>query len=370
MTRRYPDDDEVWIYYALALQASAPRNDKSYASQRRSADILERQFARNPQHPGAAHYLIHAYDYPPLAERGLAAARKYASIAPAAPHARHMPSHVFSMLGLWEDSIKSNAEALALQSDYYHAADFTVYAHLQLAQDQKARAMMDRALAETRIKPPGPATGQHGPVSMPVRFVLERADWAGAAVLPVAASDWPFAPVITRLARGLGMARTGDLAGARREIDAMKASKQDLLKINQTYWAARTDEFIYAVSAWLALADGQRELAERLLRAAADSEDASVKHVAMENRLYPMREMLADLLRELDRPAEALREYEAALLENPNRYRALYGAALAAQSAGDRERAAGYFERVVALSAQADTARPELTRASGFLARR
>lgn len=368
MAQHWPDDDEVWIFDALAIQAAAPTNDKTYAEQRRAAEILEKQFAKNPLHPGAAHYLIHAYDYPPLAQQGLPAARKYATIAPAAPHARHMPSHVYSMLGLWEESVASNMASLEVQSDYYHAMDFAVYAHLQLAQDAKALAMIERARDELTRKPALLAGNKNAAAAIPARYMLERGDWAGAAALPITASDWPYADSLTRFARGVGMARSGDLAGARSEIEVLKTQRTSLAKANLPYWAERVDEEIYAVSAWVALREGQHALAEKLLRAAAEGEDASVKNVAMENRLYPMRELLADLLLELRQPALAQREYDAALAENPNRYRALYGAAMAAEAAGDRVAARGYSEKLVALTRNADGVRPELARAKALVA--
>src|SRR2546421_4392884 len=179
MTQRYPDDFEAWTYYALPLQASAPRNDKTYASQLKSAAILERLFKQNPEHPGVAHYLVHAYDYPPLAEKGIGIAREYARIAPAAPHARHMPSHIYSMVGMWEESIASNRAALEVQPDYHHATDFMVYAHLQLAQDARARALADAVTAVTRTD--SPLLANHTAVAVvPARYALERGDWAGA----------------------------------------------------------------------------------------------------------------------------------------------------------------------------------------------
>ena len=371
MTQRYPDDSETWTYYALTLQASASTSDRTYSNQLKAAAILEKQLQQNPQHPGVAHYLIHAYDYPPLADKGLPAARRYAGIAPAAPHARHMPSHIYSMVGLWEDSIASNRSALEIQPDYYHASDFTVYAHLQLAQDAKAEAAMDQALKTadtgTRVVTIVNFTAT---AAMPARYALERADWKGAAALAVTSTQFPAADSLTRFARGLGMARSGDLPGAKREIEAMQALQRALEKTNDSYWAARTEEQVYAVSAWVALAEGARDQAAKLMRAAADREDASVKHVAMENRLYPMRELLADLLLEAGQGATALREYEASLKETPNRYRGFYGAARAAEAAGDRQKAKDYFAKLVALSKNADTVRPELARAIAFLAQR
>jgi hypothetical protein len=370
MTQRWPDDDEVWTYYALALQASAPVTDRSYANQRKSAAILERLYAKNPQHPGAAHYLIHAYDYPPLAEKGLAAASKYAGIAPAAPHARHMPSHIYSMLGHWQASITSNLAALELQPDYYHALDFVVYAHLQLAQDAKARALIDQGVAEAQRKAPTLRGYKNSVAAMPARYAIERADWKAASALPVTTNNWAYADSITRFARGLGMARSGDLAGARQELEVLKTQRQELEKASESYWAARTDEAMSAVAAWIAQAEGDGARAEQLMRAAADGEDGSIKNVAMENRLFPLRELLADLLALQGKAGPALREYEAALREYPNRLHGLHGAAQAAQAVGQRDKAADYYKRLLALTQNADSARPEMATAKAYLASR
>ena len=369
LAERYPGDFEAQVFYALTLQASAPKSDVTYANQFKSAAILETLYAQNPQHPGITHYLIHAYDFAPVAEKGIAAARRYAAIAPAVPHARHMPAHIYSMVGLWEDSIKSNLSALEIQPDYYHAADFAVYAHLQLAQDAKAKAMMDKALntPERGDRPPTFAN-YTARAAMPARYALERAEWAAAARLPMTSTGNPQADAITRFARALGMARTGDLRGAKLEIAALEAVEAALRNAGDAYWADRTHEQILAASAWLADAEGARDRAIALMRNAADSEDRSIKHVAMENRLYPMRELLGDLLLEAGQPAAALTEYENALKQTPNRYRGLYGAARAAEAAGNRQRAADYYSKLILLSKNADGSRPELQRARAFLA--
>ena len=371
MTERYPEDSETWIFYALALQASAPQSDRSYANQLKAAAILEKQLNKDPDHPGVAHYLIHAYDYAPLAEKGLPAARRYAGLAPAASHARHMPSHIYSMLGLWEDSIASNQYAMEIQPDYYHAADFWVYANLQLARDAQARALIEKAsnTADTGTRQVT-IVNFTALAAMPARYALERADWKGAAALPVTTTEFPAADALTRFARGLGMARSGDAAAAKGEIAAMQALKEALIKSNQPYWADRVQEQIDAVSAWVARAEGSTERARKLMRAAADSEDRSVKHVAMENRLYPMRELLGDLLLESGGAAPALAEYEAAFKETPNRYRGLWGAARAAEAKGDGKKAQEYYSRLVALAKNADSPRPELKRAQAFLAQK
>src|SRR5215468_10446944 len=331
LTQRYPDDFEAWAYYALTLQASTPKTDNIYSNQQKSAAILEKLYKQNPQHPGVSHYLIHAYDYPPLADKGIESARRYAGIAPAAPHARHMPSHIYSMVGLWEESIASNRSALQVQKDYYHATDFMVYAHLQLAQDAKAKALIDEIykigrddlLNKDNI---GGTLGVYTALAViPARYALERGDWKEAAALPAVPSQRLMAESLIRFTRGLGMARSGDVAGAKSEVEAIQGIQKALLKAKDAYWAARSEEQILSVSAWVALSEGSREQAVKLMRSAADGEDGSVKHISMENRLYPMRELFAELLLESGQAASALREFEAALKENPNRYRGLYG---------------------------------------------
>jgi len=367
MAQSYPDDYEVQAFYALALQAAAPKSDLTYANQIKSAALLEKLFEQNPQHPGVTHYLIHAYDFAPLAEKGIASARRYAGIAPAVPHARHMPSHIYSMVGLWEESIASNASALEIQPDYYHASDFTVYAHLQLAQDAKADAMIKKSLATAdRGDRPINFVNFTAKAAMPARYVLERADWAGAAALTMTATQYPMADSLIRFTRGLGMARTGDLAGAKEEIEAMKVLRTTLQRADQSYWADRTEEQMLAVSAWVALKDGAGDQALQFMRAAADSEDGSLKHVAMENRLYPFRELLAELLLETGQPAAALNEFETALKQTPNRFRAFWGAARAADGAGDRQKASDYFGKLMNLASNADTERQEILVARAY----
>ena len=371
LAERFPEDFEAQVYYALTLQASAPKSDMNYANQYKSAAMLERLYTQQPQHPGITHYLIHAYDFAPFADKGIPAARRYAAIAPAVPHARHMPAHIYSMVGLWQDSITSNLSALEIQPDYYHAADFTVYAHLQLAQDGTAAKMIEKALAtpERGDRPPSLAN-YTAKTAMPARYVLERADWKAAAALPITPTEYPQADSLTHFTRGLGMARLGDRAAARREIDAMQRLRTVMEKSGDSYWADRTHEQILAVSAWVAFSEGAIDRAVTLMRQAADGEDASIKHVAMENRLYPMRELLADLLLEAGRANEAAVEYARALKQTPNRYRGLFGAARAAEATGDSAAARAYYARVIELSQHADGVRPELQRARAYLDRR
>ena len=373
ITQRYPNDYEAWVFYALTLQATAPKTDRTYANQLKSAAILEKLLPQNPEHPGVAHFLIHAYDYPPLADKGIAAATRYAGIAPAAPHARHMPSHIYSMVGMWEESIASNMSALEIQPDYYHTSDFMVYAHMQLAQDAKAKAVARKAAEVARTGAPGfgaPLVVNTALAAMEARLVLESADWKGAAAMPVYSSEFAAANSLNRFARGLGMARSGDAAGAKAEIEAIKGLRAALEKAGNSYWAGRSEEHMLAVSAWVAHVEGNRDQALKFMRAAADLEDARVKHVAMENELYPLRELLAELLLETGQTAAALREFETSLKATPNRYRGFYGAARAAEAAGDRQKAADYFGKLIALAKNADTTRPELARAKGYLAQR
>jgi tetratricopeptide (TPR) repeat protein len=371
LVARYPNDTEARVFYALTLQASAPKTDLTYANQLEAAAILEKVFAENPKHPGATHFIIHAYDYAPLAQKGIPAARRYAGIAPAVPHARHMPAHIYSMVGMWEDSIASNLSALEIQPDYYHAADFTVYAYLQLAQDTKARDLIQKATT-TPVRGDRPVSMSNftALAAMPARYVLERADWKAAAALPVTTTAYPQADSLTRFTRGLGLARTGDVAGARREIEGMEALRGALQGPDSAYWADRTNEQILAVSAWMALSQGAKEKAVADMTRAADGEDASVKDIAMENRLYPMRELLGDLLLDVGQPQAALRAYTTALANTPNRYRGIYGAAIAAEAANDRSTAGEYFTKLMALAKNADPERPEIARARAFLASR
>jgi tetratricopeptide (TPR) repeat protein len=371
MAQSYPNDFEVQAYYALTLQASAKKSDLTYGNQIKSAGILEKLFEQNPQHPGVTHYLIHAYDFAPLADKGVASARRYAGIAPAVPHARHMPSHIYSMVGLWQESIASNQSAIEIQPDYFHAADFAVYAHLQLGQDVKAKALAEKSIATAdRGDRPINFVNFTAKAAMPARYVLDRGDWAGAAALDLKPSQYPMADSLTRFTRGLGMARSGNLAGAKSEVEAMKALRAALERVNDSYWADRTEEQMLAVSAWVALKEGNRDQAMKFMRAAAENEDNSVKHVAMENRLYPMHELYGDLLLEAGDAAAALVAYETALKATPNRYRGILGVARAADATGNRARAVEYYGKLVDLTKTADGERAEVREAKAFLARK
>jgi tetratricopeptide (TPR) repeat protein len=377
--RRYQDDPEAAIFYALALNEAAQPSDKTYARQLKAGAILEQVFAQQPDHPGVAHYIIHSYDFAPLAPRGLPAAQQYAQIAPSSPHALHMPSHIFSMLGMWQDSIQSNLAAAASAKEYaarnmpdailwLHMYDFAVYAYLQGAQDATAKRLVDERNTIQKVTPVR-LPSDTAFMAIPVRYVLERGQWAEATTLEARPSQFPAAAAIIHFGRGLGAARSGNQAATHREIERLERLRDELMAAKDTYWAEQVEIQRRAVAAWVARAEGHNDEALVTMRAAADLEDASEKHIAMENRLLPMRELLAELLLELNEPGQALREFEAALQVAPNRFRSFYGAAKAAERLGNREVARAWYGKLVALCAPADTERPELAEARAFLKR-
>jgi tetratricopeptide (TPR) repeat protein len=383
--KRYPRDTEAAVFYALALNITALPTDKTYANQLEAAAILEGVLDRQPDHPGALHYLIHTLDYPPLALRALRVANRYADVAPAAPHALHMPSHTYSMLGEWEGSIRSNTVALAAVQDSFarqlsslqavngstaHYNDFMIYAHLQLAQDKVAKGivkqLLEYQLAHDLSK--DPVYTQTGFAAPPARYVLERKAWSEAKALEVRMTAWTYAEAMTRFVRSLGASHTGDFTSAEAEIQALQRLRDTAVASKQGYWESQVEVLQLAASAWLAQKREQTDEAIKLMSQAADLEDASEKHIAMENRLYPMRELLADLLLEAGHPDQALNEYEASMIATPNRFNAFSGAGKAALASGERDKAANYYSRLLSLAGKADTARPGIQEAQQFLA--
>jgi hypothetical protein len=376
LAARYPDDREAAIFYALALNATVLATDKTYAQQMKAAGILEAAFREQPNHPGAAHYLIHTYDYPAIAEKGLGAARRYATIAPAAPHAQHMPSHIFTRRGYWQDSIASNlASAAASDNDFdrFHAWDYLVYAHLQLGQDRSAQGVHDRILSVEKPNVLNFATA-FALAAIPSRYTLERGLWADASSLALRPGDFPWArfpqaEAILVFARGLGAARTGNLARARDDQARLAALRDALQAAKVGYWADQVDIQRLLVAGLLARAEGRNDDALQLVRAAADREDASEKHPVTPGPIVPARELLGELLLDLGRPAEALREFEASQQREPNRLRGYYGAARAADLAGDKVKAKAHYGQLVTLAAQAEIERAEVREAKAFLAK-
>jgi hypothetical protein len=384
LMQKYPEDAEAAIFYALALNETASHSDKTLAKQLKAAAILEKIAAVQPDHPGVAHYLIHSYDYTPVATKGLKYADQYAQIAPAAPHAQHMPSHIYSMLGMWDESVRSNQASLAVASESaaklwpgtgkYHPSvghlwDFMEYAYLQTGQDLQARKVRDDTVAATQFGLDS-MPNTTGLAAVEARYALERGAWKEAMALQPRETRWAQAQAITYFARALGAARAGDAAAAQADIGKLKELRAKLEQAHQAFWAEQTEVQILAASGWLAKLNGNADEALKLMRAAADLEDSTEKHVAMENRLYPMRELLADMLLELKHPSEALKEYEASFVAAPNRLRGYYGAAQAAQMAGDKAKATAYFARVRDLAAHADTDRPEIRAARQYVAQR
>ena len=359
--RRYPEDDEAAVFHAVALLGTADPRDKSYAVQKDAAAILNRVLERSPQHPGVAHYLIHSFDYPPLASLALPAARSYAKLAPSSPHALHMPSHIFTRLGLWPESIESNlASAAAARknllagssfagSEELHALDYLAYAYLQRGQDDDAKAVLDKALAASEKSQ---FTSGYAYAAVPARYALERRQWADAASLtPSAAFDWsrfPYAEAITHFARAVGGARSGQLDTARAGIERLAAIRALLIEKKDPFWADHVEIQRLAASAWLARAEGRNDEAERLLRSAAELEDRTEKHPVTPGPVLPAREQLADLLTELGRPPSAMTEYQAVLVSSPGRLQALYGAARAAELAGRAEQARTLYTQLLA----------------------
>ena len=379
LAAKYPEDKEAAIFYALALLEAVDHRDKTYARQSKAGAIMEPIDRAQPNHPGLAHYIVHAYDFEPLAARGLPAADKYARVAPAAPHAQHMPSHIYSMLGRWEDSIRSNQAAVKASREYAarnfpgttfaqepHAQDFMTYAHLQLGQTREAKRILEELAAITKFSGArnyGRDTGQVAPAA---RYVLERAAWSEALALPIKTDAYAYAQAIPRFVRAVGAAKLGKPEVAKDEIAQMQALGK---AAENSYWSEQVHVLVLAASAWQAQASGQREEGLKLMRAAADLEDSTEKHVAMENRLYPIREMLGDMLREAGQPAAALQAYETSLHATPNRLRGFYGAAKAAAGAGDTAKAREYYGKLVALAKNADPDCIEVQEAKTFLTR-
>jgi tetratricopeptide (TPR) repeat protein len=379
LTKKYPQDVEAKVFYALALNETF--DHKSMDNLLKAISILEPLDKKYPNHPGITHYLIHSFDFAPIAQRGIPYADKYAKIAPAAPHAQHMPSHIYSMVGKWKESIEANQKSNVVAREYAeavkldgqlagvpHAYDFMQYAYLQLGQDGKAKETMGDIAKVTKVIGPVSA-GQMARAAVPARYYLERQDWKGAAALQPLGTPFPAAEAVTHYARAMGAARSGDAAAAAADIEKLKALRASIQKA-QPYWAEQVEIQILSAQAWQAGAQGNREEALKFMRAAADLEDSSEKHVAMENRLYPQREQLGDMLREYGQPAEALKAYQVSLKNAPNRLRGYYGAAKAAQDAGNAKLAATYFNRLARLTREADSDRAELAELKQVLARK
>jgi tetratricopeptide (TPR) repeat protein len=375
--RAWPDDREATAFYALAINQTALPTDKTYSQQLKAAGLLEELFADDPEHPGLAHYIIHAYDHPPLASRALEAARRYAVIAPSAPHALHMPSHTFTRVGYWQDSIETNIASAAAAlgdgsiSEALHAMDYQVYAYLQTAQDAAARGLVGeapRVLAQLDPDAMGgaapPVAGLYAAAAIPARYAMERGAWKEAAALEVQPTDFAYVDAITHFARAVGAARNGNPDAAKADAEALKALGGKLAAANETYWAEQVRIQGEVALAWIAFAEGRQQEALDRLRAAAAAEDAGDKSAISPGPLAPARELLGEMLLTMNRPQEALEEFEATLKKEPNRFRATHQAARAAMQAGNATAARKHYADLLTICKAGDTpGRPELREA-------
>jgi hypothetical protein len=372
----YPKDREAAAFYALAVNQTALPTDKSYAQQLKAAAILEELFNEKPDHPGAAHYLIHAYDHPPLAEKALPAARRYAKIAPDAPHALHMPSHTFTRVGHWEDSIATNlasAEAARKASspaEVLHAFDYQVYAYLQTAQDRAAKRVigdLQAIVAAVNTAEQYGQVGYYAEAAMPARYALERGAWSEAAALKAKATNFPFIDAITHFARAVGAARSGNAAAAKTDAQKLDELRAKLLANKDEYWAQQVEIQHKAALGWIAFAEQRTDEAVRLLQEAAQIEDSTDKSAISPGPLAPAREMLGEMLIEVKRPADGLKELEAVMKKEPNRFRTLYHGARASSLTGDQAKAAQYYRHLVEMCPKGDAdGRPELAEARKY----
>ncbi len=379
----YPNDREASIFWALSLTAAALPTDKTNANQLKAGAILEKLYPGQTDHPGITHYIIHSYDVPALAEKALEAARRYATIAPSAPHALHMPSHTFTRVGAWQDSIDTNIESAAAarkanaRAEELHAMDYMAYAYLQTGQDKAVQALLARtpeiaAAFDPRVVA-GAAPGSAGVFALaaiPARWALERRDWAAAARLDPKAGSFPYTEAMTHFARSLGASHTGALPDARQSITALKDIRDRLVGAREAYWAEQVGIQLDAATAFLALAEGKSTEALTTMRAAAVREDATEKNAVTPGPIAPARELLGEMLLEMKQPAEALKEFKATLKKEPNRFRAIYGAARAASLSGDRATARTFYQQLLTICAKGDSpGRPELAEARRFVGR-
>ncbi len=386
LAERYSNDDEAKILNALLLDATALPTDKTFANQLKAAAILEPLFKKYPEHPGVAHYLIHTYDYAELADKGLTSARIYADIAPSVPHALHMPSHIYSRVGLWSDMVEGNRRSyLAAKAelkdatmgvgtyDALHAMDYMVFGELQQARDADAEKIVREAAGIQKVNVENfPAA--YAFAAIPSRFVLERQDWKAAAALTLTPSGlawdkFPQAESVLVFSRALGAARSGNLEQARRDLKRLEDLKASMVAAKTAYWPSQTEFQIKAVAGWIALADGQSSQALTLMREAADLEEASDKHPVTPGNVIPSRQLLGEMLMAMNRPADALTEFRHSLKRDPNRYQTIAAAARAAKAAGESAEAGKYYADLVTLGEKAQARLPELAEARDFLRR-
>ena len=380
-----PNDFEVATFYAFAVLSVgyATPMDTTLSKQLESAAFLEKLWKQNPNHPGVVHYLIHAYDYPQFAERALPAAKSYASIAPWVPHALHMPSHIFTRLGMWNEAVESNrasAEASrayakirqrdATEAEELHALDYMAYSYLQEAQDKKAKEIVDFAATVRKTNPEMEFSGAYALAAIPTRYVFERNDWEAASQLKIPDiphwQSFPFMEALIEYGHALGRARTGDLAGARKAIARMQELRDATKEVKFDYFKRHLDLQMRSATAWIAHREGKNDEAIETLRKAADDEDVLGKHPVSPGAFIPIREQLGTLFLELERPKDAQLAFEGALKIYPKRFRALYGAAQAAELNADKDKARAYYTQLAAQTANSDASREEVRRIRAF----
>lgn len=381
---KYPADKEAAVFYALTLIANADPADKSFTRQLSAAGILENIYRDQPNHPGIIHYLIHAYDYPVIAEKALPEARRYASVAPSSAHAQHMPSHIFTRLGLWKECIKSNQDAAASALCYaqstgvkghwdeeLHAIDYIMYGYLQQGDNDSAKKQWQYVDTLQQVWPQNFKVA-YAFAAVPARYVLENKSWKEAADLKLRPENFPWSrfawqKAIVHFARVLGAVHTGQLDSARNELKQLQAIRDSLLAQKDPYKANQVDIQIKTSEAWILFKEGKRDEALKTMTLAAEMEDNTEKHPVTPGEVLPARELLGDMLLEMDQPAKALLAYEADLVTHPNRFNGLYGAAVAADKTGNKEKATAYYRQLMEITGGKHSNRPELTAARRFL---
>jgi len=373
VAKRFPKDDEAQIFYAIYLTATQSPSDKTYADTLKAAAILDPQFKKHPHHPGVAHYLIHSYDYPPIADKGLDAAKRYADIAPSAPHALHMPSHIFTRVGAWQASVATNrrsanvSQAEKEPGGGLHALDYMAYAFMQLARDNDGAAVLQEIRSITNV-PAGSQAAAYSLAAIPARLALERGLWKEATQIEPRTSKFPETDAMPYFARALGGARSGEMETAAKALQELTRIVAGLKNAKNDYWANEVEVQRLSAAAWIAYAKGNADEALKLMRAAADLEDKSEKHAVTLGRLVPARELLGEMLLEMKQPADALKEFEASEKHDPNRFRGIYGTARAAAESGDNAKAKRNFSRLIDLARKGDP-RPEIDAAKAYLAK-
>jgi tetratricopeptide (TPR) repeat protein len=385
--KQYPDDKETAIFFALSLVAAADPTDKTYAFQKKAGTLLNELYPGQPDHPGIVHYIIHTYDYPGLAELGLSAARKYAAIAPASAHARHMPSHIFTRLGLWDECIQSNLAAVASAKCYgetagikghwdeeLHGLDYLVYAYLQKGENKSAKEQLDYLNTINEVSPLNFKVA-YAFAAIPSRYVLENKLWKEAAAMEIhrPAFPWekfPWQKAIIHFTRLLGSVHINDMNAAREEFKNLTLVHDSLVAQKDEYKAKQVEVQIKTSEAWILFKEGKNDEALKLMHAAADMEDATEKHSVTPGEVLPARELLGDMLMQMNKPAEALIAYQADLERHANRFNGLYAAGLAAEKTGNTEKAGFYYKQLPGITAQTNSQRPELNAARLFLKNR